>query len=365
VSDAVKVLVDATILKPNLGGIRTYTRTVLAQLAKVPVLDLHVATSAPSDVPDTGTHVHRVPAATRSFLARAAWRETTLRRLTIETGSDLVFVPCPELPLRRLPVPTVMMVYDVGPLVAPAYFTRAKRLRFAADLGRACRAATTVVCVSNATLISLHAATAVDPRKCVVIGGGPSAPREASLPGCRDGRPYVLYVGTLLMHKNVPTLVRALAEEPAGWFDLVLAGPRTDAERAAFERLVDQLGVGDRVRHVGWVDEGTLARLYAGALAVALPSLHEGYGLPALEAMGYGVPVVASDIPVIREVGDDAVLYVREPLDPASWRRRLDSLRAADARRALGERGRQQASTHTWEAAAEAFVALFRELAQN
>lgn len=360
--DAVKVLVDASILKPNLGGIRTYTRTVVAQLAKVPGLDLHVATSMPGDVPDAGTHVHRVPAATRSYLVRAAWREATLRRLTIETGSDVVFVPCPELPLRRLPVPTVMMVYDVGPLVAPAYFNRAKRLRFAADLGRACRAATTVVCVSNATLVALHAATAVDTRKCVVIGGGPSAPRVASLSGCPDGRPYVLYVGTLLKHKNVPTLVRALAEEP-GWFDLVLAGPLTDAERAAFERLIDQLGVGDRVRHLGWVDEDTLARLYTGALAVALPSLHEGYGLPALEAMGYGVPVVASDIPVIREVGDDAVLYVRQPLDPASWRRRLDSLRTADVRGALAERGRQQAGAHTWEAAAEAFVTLFRELA--
>lgn len=362
-SAPIRILVDASILKPNLGGIRTYTRSVVKALAREEGVELHVATSMPDDFAGLALDVLAVPLRTRSFVPRALWRDMSLANLVRTTRAQVVFVPCPELPLRPLPVPTAMMVYDVGPVVAPAYFTRAKHLRFALDLPRTCRAASTVVCVSNATLTALHGATATDPDKCVVIGGGPSGqtgdPQAWRAPG---GRPYVLYVGSLLRHKNVSTLVRAFAHGPPGAYDLVLAGPRTAAEAAALDSLVDRLDLRGRVRHLGWVDDGALAGLYAGALAVALPSLHEGYGLPALEAMAFGVPVVASDIPAVRETGGDALLYVPEPLRPGSWRRQLDAVTAPVVRSDLGERGRRRAASHTWEGAADSYVSLFRGL---
>ena len=358
----IRVLIDASILKPNLGGIRTYTRSVVKALAREDEVELHVATSMPDDFAGLALKVLPVPVRTQDFVPRALWREISLANLVRTTRAQVVFVPCPELPFRPLPVPTAMMVYDVGPVVAPAYLNRAKHLRFALDLPRTCRAASTVVCVSNATLTALHGATATDPDKCVVIGGGPSGQTNDRRAGqTRRGRPYVLYVGTLLRHKNVLTLVRAFAHGPPGANDLILAGPRTAAETAAFDSLVDRLDLRGRVRHLGWVDDVALADLYAGALAVALPSLHEGFGLPALEAMAFGVPVVASDIPAVREIGGDALLYVPEPLRPESWRRQLDAVSRGQPD--LGERGRRQASSHTWEGAADAYFSLFRRLA--
>lgn len=360
----IRVLVDASILKPNLGGIRTYTRSVVKALAREDEVELHVATSMPDDFAGLALDVLPVPLRTRNFVPRALWRDMSLANLVRMTRAQVVFVPCPELPFRPLPVPTAMMVYDVGPVVAPAYFTRAKHLRFALDLPRTCRAASTVVCVSNATLTALHGATATDPDKCVVIGGGPSEQtRDRPARQAPRGRPYVLYVGSLLRHKNVSTLVRAFAHGPPGTYDLILAGPRTAAETATFDSLVDRLDLKGKVRHLGWVDDLVLADLYSGALAVAVPSLHEGYGLPALEAMGFGVPVVASDIPAVRELGGDALLYVPEPLRPGSWRRQLDAVTALVGQSDLGERGRQRTGSHTWEGAADAYFSLFRRLA--
>ena len=358
------VLVDASILKPHLGGIRTYALSVLRALAEVHDLELHVATSLPEELAGVDVAVLPVPARTRDFGARAVWREASLPGLVRATGAELVLVPFPEHAARPLGVPSVMVVYDVGPLVAPAYFSRAKRLRFAVDLPRACRAATRVVCVSNATLAALHAATGTDPRKCRVIGGGPSPAARVRLPEVvPGGRPYVLYVGTLLPHKNVPTLVAAFAEPGGLPFDLVLVGPRTDAEAVAFDALVGRLGLEHQVRHLGWVADEVLTDLYTGAVAVTVPSMHEGYGLPALEAMALGAPVVASDIPAIREIGGHAVAYVGQPLRPAAWQRALEDVGTRpDLGAALAERGRQEAMRHTWEGAGDAYLSLIDEL---
>ena len=357
------VLVDASILKPQLGGIRTYALSLLRALAPAPHLELHVATSMPDDLAGVAARMLPLPARTRDFGARAVWRETALPALVRASGADLVLVPFPEHAVRPLGVPSVMVVYDVGPLVAPAYFGRAKRLRFSVDLPRACRAATSVVCVSNATLAGLHASTGSDPAKCTVIGGGPASTGHARRANGTGGAPYVLYVGTLLPHKNVPTLVGAFAEPGGLPYDLVLVGPGTDAEVVRFEALVARLGLGHRVRHLGWVGDDVLTDLYAGAAAVAVPSMHEGYGLPVLEAMAAGVPVVASDIPAVREIGGDAVAYVAQPLRPAAWRRALEDVCTSPVlRAALSERGRQQAGRHTWEGAADAYVSLIEDL---
>lgn len=357
-----RVLVDASILKPGLAGIRTYVLGVVGALARRRDVHLHVATSVPElfdEMP--AVDVVRIPSRTRSFAWRAAWREAVLDRLAARTSVDLVFLPFPEMPARCPGVPTVLVVYDVGPLVAPALFTRPKRARFSLDLGRACRTATKVVCTSNATLLGLHAATGLDPDKCEVIGAAPT--RHASEPAATAEAfgPYVLYVGTLLRHKNVPTLVRGFSGD-GGCLpgQLLLVGPASRRERSALGDLVADLGVMDRVRHMGWVPPEELATLYGGALAVAIPSLHEGYGLPALEAMAAGAPVVASDIPALREVAGDAAVYITQPVKPTGWRDALERLCADPSwRAALATRGRDRAGAYSWEKVASQFVRLF------
>lgn len=358
-----RVLVDGSMVKPGLAGIRSYVLGVVGALARRSDVRLSVVTSEPAafEAMD-GLDIIPIPAWTRSFGRRALWREAALGRIATQTGADLVFVPFPELAARALPVPSVVVVFDVGPLVAPALFTRAKRARFVLDQARVCRAATRVVCVSNATLIALHGAVGVDPAKCEVIGAAAQLRLPAYSRIGDDADPYVLYVGTLLTHKNVPTLVKAFSGEPVRRPGrLLLAGPATTTERRDLDALVATLGVAGRVQHRGWVPVEELARLYASAWAVAVPSLHEGYGLPVLEAMGAGAPVVASDIPSIREVAGDAVAYVSRPLDPDGWRAALGRLFDDPVEReSLARRGLQKAATYSWETVAEQLARLFR-----
>ncbi|MGH3025395.1 MAG: glycosyltransferase, partial [Gaiellaceae bacterium] len=212
-SAPVRVLVDAANLKPGQGGIRTYTMGLIRELARDPRLSLIVASSVP-EVADLGTFdLVRLPEYTRSAAGRALWRETNLSILARSTRANVTLALVPELPARRLENPTVVVVHDVGPFVAPAFYSRNKRTRYETVLRHACRRASAIVCVSEATLIGLHSAIGVDPRRCSVIGEGPQlfdGPAGPSTEGA-EGRPFFLYVGSLDPRKNVGTLVDAVA----------------------------------------------------------------------------------------------------------------------------------------------------------
>lgn len=356
-----RILVDAAIVKPRLGGLRTYIRSLVGALDRRADVELAIITSRVGEFDHVSdATVIEIPAATRGFIARTIWRETSLAGLARRQRADLVLVPYPEMTLRRLAVPSVMVVHDVRAVVAPRYDTRGRRLRFAAGLGAACRAATHVVCVSEFTHMSLDACVPIDPSHVTVIGEAASAHigRVAPASPIAGERPYVLYVGSLMPHKNVDTLVRAFALDGLD-VDLVLAGPITAAERRHLDGLVDRLGCRTRVRHVGWLDDAALARRYAGAAAVVIPSLHEGFGLPVLESMQLGVPIVASDIPAFREVAGGHGNLVEHPLDPRSWR---DAIATLEPDTAAVVAASEWALSVTWDDVADQFVKLFGEL---
>lgn len=344
----VRVLVDAANLKPGQGGIRTYTLGLIGALAQEPRVSLVVAASV-DDVNDLGPlDVVRLPARTRSVVGRALWREQNLADLTRSVGADVVLAPVPELPARRLPVPAVMVVHDVGPLVAPAFYSRVKRLRYVAVLHRTCESASAVVCVTNATLVGLRGSVGIEPERCEVIGEGPQLRLQEGEPWV-EGVDHILYVGSLEPRKNVETLLAAYAEPGPEIPDLLIAGPRDGREAFALNARCTKLGIGHRVHHYGYVSPERLAGLYRSASAVALPSLYEGFGLPVLEAMSAGTPVVASDIPAVREVAGESVLYVSQPLDAGAWRRSLALLGEDGVRDELANKAKQQAQRHTWE----------------
>ena len=353
---SVKVLVDSANLKPGQGGIRTYTLGLIRALAAEPRLSLAVATSV-DDVAELGdVEVIHLSPRTREVVPRVLWRERHLATLARSLEVDVVLTPVPELPVRRLSVPSVVVVHDVGPLIAPAFYSVPKRLRYATALRRTCDLATAIVCVSNTTLLGLRAATGVDPGKCDVIGEGPQllngAARREIVPF-----PYILYVGSLDPRKNVETLVEAFLADPPLPAHLVLAGPIDDPESSALGARLGRLGVADRVHHLGFVSLEDLSSLYRLASAVALPSLYEGFGLPVLEAMCSGVPVVASDIPAVREVAGDAAFYVPHALDPASWRQALLRVTTNDElRNELARRGREAAERFSWSEVATRFA---------
>jgi GT2 family glycosyltransferase/glycosyltransferase involved in cell wall biosynthesis len=365
-SRRLKVLVDATNLKPGQGGIRTYTVGLIRALAERSELSLVVAASV-EEVADLGPlEFVRVSPQTQGVVARALWRERNLVSLAGTSRVDVTLTPVPELPLRGLPVPSVIVVHDVGPLVAPAFYSLPKRLRYQAFLPRTCRLASAIVCVSEATLLGLRAVAGIDPRRCAVIGEGPQLLGKAAEPP-PSARPYLLYVGSLDARKNVGTLLDALAARDAATdVDLLIVGPAEERAVAGLRRRVHRLGLEGRVRHLGFVPPEQLTALYRGAAAVALPSLYEGFGLPVLEAMQSGTPVVASDIAPVREVAGDAALYVSNPLDVDAWRAALARICEDSAVRAdLSRRGVEAAMRFAWADVGRRFSDLLHRVAAS
>lgn len=186
------------------------------------------------------------------------------------------------------------------------------------------------------------------------------APTEVN--GLPIDRPYLLHVGARRPHKNVGHLVRVLHRLPAE-YRLVLVGSPDPRWPDDVDDLVAAHGLGDRVLQPGKVSEADLVGLYAGAAAFVYPSLIEGFGLPLLEAFAAGAPVVASDIPVFREVAEGAALLC-PPNDPQAWAAAITSLGSAPSadpgddpvsrRRAeLVAAGRERAARATWARAAD------------
>ncbi|HEY4095214.1 MAG TPA: glycosyltransferase family 1 protein [Baekduia sp.] len=173
------------------------------------------------------------------------------------------------------------------------------------------------------------------------------------------GAPVLLCVAQKRPYKNQESLVRALAARPAGDALLVLPGAPTAYEEQ-LRALAAELGVAGRVRFVDWVSDADLEALYRLATAVLLPSRLEGFGLPVLEAMARGVPVVCSSTTSLGEVAGDAALLVDPDDQPgidAAVARVLDD---APLRHQLSAAGRTRAAAFTWEAVGGATVEAYR-----
>ena len=285
-----------------------------------------------------------------SFARRAAWRERHLRRVARDVAADAVFVVAPELPLRGVDVPSVVVVHDVIPLEVPALDGWARWVRYRAALPRILEVADRIIAVSAATRQSLHKIVGVPMDKCRVVHEGPPlAPCRvpASVPA---DQPYVLYVGSLLGHKNVETIVRATLDSPGGPA-LQMVGPLPERHRRDLERWLGGRADGP-VRHRGFVEQAELEQLYGAAAALAVPSLAEGFGLPILESFARGVPVVASDLPVVREVAGDAALLVADPLDSREWSAKLERACDPAVREGLVAAGQDRLARFSWRAAA-------------
>ena len=177
--------------------------------------------------------------------------------------------------------------------------------------------------------------------------------------------PYILYVGNFLPHKNVPRLIQAyagLGRELKATYQLVLAGGGGREHRNALDRLAGSLDVADRVLFTGFIDDVNLPAIYSRCTLFVLPSLEEGFGLPALEAMACGAPVVASNRAAIPEVvGDAAVLFDPENVSAIAEAMTM-ALSQQDVRERMRRQGLVRAGAFTLERTAGRVVALLREV---
>jgi glycosyltransferase involved in cell wall biosynthesis len=274
---------------------------------------------------------------------------------------------------RTRRVPLVLTVHDLALLRFPELGTPAL-CRLVAGLRRAAPAARRVIADSRATAGDLRELLGLPGESIRVVHLGcatrfqpvPDTPhRQAVLTRYGIVEPYLLHVGTIEPRKNLPTLVRAFARLRAardGPLRLVLAGERGWGQEA-LQRALAADG-GGRVDVVGAVAADDLPAVYSAAEIFVYPSLYEGFGLPVVEAMACGTPVVTSTAGALPEVAGDAARCV-DPRDPDALAALLGELRDdPEQRRMLAERGRVHAARFTWERCARETFAVYEEAAQ-
>jgi glycosyltransferase involved in cell wall biosynthesis len=295
------------------------------------------------------------------------WTHVRLSWEMATRAPDVLFVPAHVLPVLH-PRHSVVTVHDLGYLYYPQAHTRGARWYLHWSTRYNARAATHLIADSQATRRDLltHCGVAQDKVSVVYPGYDPAFTPlrdEARLTAARERyqlpESYVLYVGTLQPRKNLGTLIAAFAAlgDEHTSTHLVIAGKQGWLYEPLFAQ-VRQLGLAERVHFTGYAPQEDLPALLSAAQVFVLPSLYEGFGLPVLEAMACGTPVICSNVSSLPEVAGDAAILV-DPRDTAQWVQALQRvLEDAGLRRALTERGLQQVQRFSWERCARETLAI-------
>jgi glycosyltransferase involved in cell wall biosynthesis len=379
----VRVAFDARHLQTvaRVRGIGRYTRNLLAAFAR----------AAPRDVEWTLLRLRNFPPPDAGLLpphtdiATARLRRPELSMLALDpillslelpgAHPDVYHSTQLSLPARRS-FPAVVTVHDLAPLIWPAHYLRLPYARIGHSWQYAlARRADAIIAVSDATKQDVVERLGVRDERVHVV---PEAVDDAFAPPAREegqavarrrfGVPdrYVLYVGQFDERKNVPGLLRTFARAAAreGDLRLVVVGDLGKLAASLRDALAVEDVPRDRVVITGFVDDATLAALYAGAEVLLHAALLEGFGLTALESLAAGTPVVAYAGGAVAEVVGDAGLLVRTGDEEALAGALGKILDDHGVRATLAGRARARAAAFSWDRAAEQTLAVYRAVAR-
>lgn len=367
---SLRVGFDGRALTSPAAGVRRYTRELLRALSRLSLpLELVMLggdplAERPLGIPHIGEPPHPP--------TNAGWMLVGLPLAMRRGKVDLLHAPAYTAPFWS-PAPVVLTIHDVSYARHPEWFPyRRDRLR-RAFYRRSALSASAVITDSTFSATEIRAAYGIASEQITVVPLGVDSvfsnadARTPTMLPTGVAAPYLLHVGDLHERRNLSMLVRALvAARKAGGalsdLRLVLAG----VDRGVGDGLARQAtdaGVAEAVIRLGKVDEAALRALYRGAFALVYPSLYEGFGLPLLEAMASGTPVVAARAASLPEVVGDAGILL-DPHDDAAWTGALLQL-AADPGLASSLRtaGRKRAAQHNWDRTARATFEVYQRVA--
>jgi glycosyltransferase involved in cell wall biosynthesis len=345
-------------------GISRYTSNLLEALFKHTEHEFLVFTNDEYTPPERWqqlkhvqwfTHGQSKPGQTSNVRGRRVlWEFFQAAKIAKANRCDVWFGTGHLIPLQK-GVPRVAMIHDLIPILFPKFFEwdHAAFLKFA--LRTATLRSEQVLTSCEATKADIVRVFRVPPSKVSVAELGPGNviqrvtpdPARVKALGIPFDR-YLFALGTLEPRKNLPSLFEALAQlKDQPDLGIAVAGGNGWKESAIFERL-KELGIADRVVFLGYVDDADLPLLFAGCTAYVYPSLYEGYGLTVLEGMLAGVPVLTSDRPSMKEVGQDAPWYF-DPERPTDIARAISECLNASDRAKRIEKGLCRAHELTWE----------------
>jgi glycosyltransferase involved in cell wall biosynthesis len=287
------------------------------------------------------------------------WTHLGLSKEMLVNPPDVLFVPSHVLPLVT-PPRSVVVVYDVGHRFFPRAHSVAEWLYVEWAIRRHVRIATRLVTISEASRRDLVRLYGADPARVAVAY---PAVDDRFKPAARDeiervraryglGAHYVLHLGTIKPRKNLPRLIRAFAGADLPPDTQLVLGGMTTFGGSAVDRAIGETGIDDRVRRLAYVPDADLPALYSGAACVAIVSVYEGFGMPALEALACGAPLVASNRGSLPEIVAEAGVLV-DPLQVGSIASGIERALTEPALQAeLRQRGPSRAAAFDWAAAA-------------
>jgi glycosyltransferase involved in cell wall biosynthesis len=363
-----RIGVDTRITHYTRGGISNYTLRLLAALAALDADTDYCVLHSRKDrnPPLPGANFRPVACWTPAHHRLERW---TLGMEAARLGLDLLhspdFIP-PAFGYRR----SVITVHDLNFLYYPRFLTAESRRYYSGQIEWAVRRADHILADSHATKADLVSMLNVEPEKVTVVhlaadpAYRPLAEEEARRVSAKYGLEpgYLLFVGTLEPRKNLPGLLQAyrlLRDAGTTEAPLVLVGGKGWLYDEIFERI-GTLVLTEHVRFLHDVPDADLPGLYSAAGVLTTPSFYEGFGLPALEAMACGTPVVVSDRASLPEVVGEAGLLVNAD-DPEDIAKALGRVLGDEALRVrMRERGLAQAARFTWDKAARETLAVYR-----
>jgi glycosyltransferase involved in cell wall biosynthesis len=380
-----RVLIDLTQVPVGRMGVGSYAENLLAQLGDA-ATDIAITAVLQSD--DAALRL-ALPARVRAIViparifrrlpARLLFEQFALPWLCRRHGIDVLHSLHYSLPLLPIRAKRLVTMHDMTGFLLPQMHTRAKGAYMRFFIGQAVRRADFLIFVSASALEDCRRWFGLALRNSAVVHHGKS---EAFRPAAACDGPdqmlaavraryqlpeeYLLYLGTLEPRKNVSLLLRAFAglSERHPEARLVIAGKKGWDFEEIFA-TAERLRLDDRVRFTGYIEEADKPALMRGALLFVYPSLHEGFGVPVLEAMASGVATIAGNRTSIPEIAGDGALLI----DPSSERELADALERLytdpAARAELAERGLRQAERFSWRKTAEETAAVYRKLGEK
>lgn len=366
------VAFDNSFTRGNLAGTGVYASHLLQEIATYPDLDVHVFNGV-----ELGTTRKGFAARAVRSLANRYGNPVRLSALLRKGNFDLMHGPAFIVPLN-CPCPSVVTVYDLTFRLFPEHFQGRWSKHVASRLPSVLQSVSAVICISEQTKQDLLKFYKIAPDKVHVVYCGVDRsryhpgirldPNWMRALGLRDG--YILHVGSLAARKNIPVLLRAVAilRSKGKWGNrqVVLAGSKTRGLAGASEvyETIQKVGLGDLVILPGHVPDEYVPGLYAQASMLVMPTLYEGFGLPILEAMAAGTPVVASNNSSIPEVAGDAAILVPtgdEQSMADAIEKILDDPSTADQ---LREKGLLQAAKFSWQRMGAETIEVYRSVAR-
>jgi glycosyltransferase involved in cell wall biosynthesis len=373
--DSIRIGADLSAIQPTKSGVDWYTHNVILNMMDLlqDGEELVLFSNRDTGFEDEAAHRDGVEVVRSGFRFQEPWRQFILPALLRRHRIDVCFFTNFVSALAS-PCATVLTIHDLSIKLFPRTHSLRNVLWARSLMPLSIRRSAHVIADSNNTRLDLVRVMGVPGGKVDVIHLGtspefcpePGPDEEKALAYFGIDRPYVLFVGTLEPRKNINMLIKAFDRVAASRPDLhlVLAGRRGWMAQAIFDELERRSLLG-RVHITGYVPDEYLPPLYRQAEALVYPSLYEGFGLPPLEAMSSGTPVVVSRNSSLPEVVGDAGLYV-DALSvneiAGAMERILDDAALADS---LRQKGLERAGRFTWPRAAAKTLEILRKVAHG